>query len=994
VRTIASSTDPRPEDLDELDVDGSRASTDDSLFRELAAAPSRAVASGHLVVEGALVDSRYRLQAKVGAGAMGVVFRATDIRLGREVAIKVQHGSTSDFERLRREARMLARLSHPNVVTVLGVGLHEGAPYVAMELLAGGSSRQWLARHAKGWRDVVALYLQAARGLHAAHSLGIVHRDFKPDNLLVTEDGVAKVADFGLAAGALAEPLDEHLTRSLDRAGIEPHAEVALTREGALVGTPAYLSPEQIAGGPADARSDQFAFCASLFQSLLGALPFPGTTAPDVLERIASGRIAWPKTRRTLPRWLVAVLRRGLALDPSRRFASMDALRRALAGPRPGGRVAAVAALCGLVLFVGTRQSPTDPRCIDDPSGEWLANRIAISKRLGDTSSAWTRLDRHLADRGVAWNAAWVTACAAERSDATEVARATMDRRLGCLAGERLATDALFELLDTAGPDELARLLDGVSGWTDPLSCIASTADATQADAASADRDAEIERLLVRADVARRAGHAQYAATLADVALVHATRLGHAPSIARALVARGRARHSLGHLTSALDDLAAGYAAAERIGERESMRVSAMTLASIQRAIDPVAATEWINTARRTLHRWPDDADDQVLLAAYEADILVQRDAWDEAERLLDEAALIGEREALPDDVIATVWLERAALATERGDFGNAVSHADRARELLENAYGPDHFRNAVVWSALGYIYASAGNLPEARRHHRRSVELAASPGGGVRRETIFGMIELSTLESRLGDPDAALRLLAQTRAAIASLPDATQELGEALGDAEGLILLDADRPVEALAAFERSLDAVEQRYGSAHPHLRSPLMNIALAARASDRPEVAARALARALEIQERSDASDPIAADLYHSHGFELLERGDIDRAEAAFDRAEHALHVAFGDDHTDHAWPALGKARVALARGEAALALEHCARAEAVWTGDVDPHGAADLAQTKAEALWAVGRRDEAIATARAALALRPTHQGLAAWIDTVALRLQPD
>ncbi|HEU5060205.1 MAG TPA: serine/threonine-protein kinase, partial [Kofleriaceae bacterium] len=225
--------------------------------------------------------------------------------------------------RLLREARAMAQLRHPNVVAVYEVGEHRGHVFLAMELLAGGTLgaeiRRLRAAGAPDWRRVVALFTGAARGLIAAHDAGMVHRDFKPDNVLIDRDGRVAVADFGLVGDFGArEPADEG---DADVPIGEP-----LTRSSIVVGTPAYMAPEQQIGQPLDARADQFAFCAALYEALHGQLPFPGRTRNEYLDAVKTGALRSAPGDSRVPAWLDEVLARGLAHDPQDRWPSMQAL--------------------------------------------------------------------------------------------------------------------------------------------------------------------------------------------------------------------------------------------------------------------------------------------------------------------------------------------------------------------------------------------------------------------------------------------------------------------------------------------------------------------------------------------------------------------------------------------------------------------------------------------------------------------------------------------
>ena len=286
---------------------------------------------------------RYVVGERVGAGAMGTVYAAHDPDLDRQVALKVMRRRSSGEElraRLLREGQAMARLTHPGVITVYDVGTLDDQLFVAMELVTGGTLRDWLARRPRDWREVLDVLRRAGAGLACAHASGLVHRDFKPDNVLVGDDGRVRVTDFGLARATRDESSD---VAPLDAAG-DP-LEATLTRTGALVGTPAYMAPEQLRGEAVDARADIFSFCVALYEALYGDRPFDGSTLVALRDAIERGAVRPAPRGSRVPRGLRRALVVGLRAEPGDRYASMDALLRALddAIPRSRTRTALVA---------------------------------------------------------------------------------------------------------------------------------------------------------------------------------------------------------------------------------------------------------------------------------------------------------------------------------------------------------------------------------------------------------------------------------------------------------------------------------------------------------------------------------------------------------------------------------------------------------------------------------------------------------------------------
>jgi predicted Ser/Thr protein kinase len=283
---------------------------------------------------------RYQIEAEIGAGAMGVVYRARDPELDRTLAIKLvttRRGATSR-DRLLREAQAMAKVRHPNVVPIFDVGTHGDGIFVVMPLISGGTLRAWMRAARRSWQDVVDRLTAAGRGLAAAHAAGLVHRDFKPDNVLVGDDGEVMVADFGLALAT-----SDDTAVSADGAPSPAHA----IETSSIAGTPAYMAPEQRAGAALDARTDQFAFCVAFWEGLFGERPGDAATRTLVRGPFASRTLAADAKR--APAWLAAALERGLSADPARRWPSIAALLDHVRARRQRPRRVALAAAAATV---------------------------------------------------------------------------------------------------------------------------------------------------------------------------------------------------------------------------------------------------------------------------------------------------------------------------------------------------------------------------------------------------------------------------------------------------------------------------------------------------------------------------------------------------------------------------------------------------------------------------------------------------------------------
>jgi serine/threonine protein kinase len=297
---------------------------------------------------------RYLVLSTLGAGGMGVVFAAYDPQLDRKVALKllrsgVQLNSKDAQKRLRREAQAIAQLSHPNVVGVYDVGTtDEGDLYIAMEFVEGDTLTTWLEAYPRTWREILDVFLQAGRGLVAAHGVGLLHRDFKPDNVLVGGDGRVRVTDFGLARSLLVDNESERgqLVLLMPTALSSP-----LTATGTVLGTPRYMPPEQLTGPDIDARADQFSFCVALHEALYGEHPLPGGTSVSMLEK-GDKALAPPESSK-LPTSIQRAVARGLEKERIKRFPTMAALMIELVPPPPRVTRRGVALVVAGVVVVG-----------------------------------------------------------------------------------------------------------------------------------------------------------------------------------------------------------------------------------------------------------------------------------------------------------------------------------------------------------------------------------------------------------------------------------------------------------------------------------------------------------------------------------------------------------------------------------------------------------------------------------------------------------------
>ncbi|MFO0637321.1 MAG: serine/threonine-protein kinase [Nannocystaceae bacterium] len=439
------------------------------------------------------VLGRYVVDTLIGRGAMGVVVRAYDPELDRTVALKLLADGGTGLHagaraRLLREAQAMARLSHPNIVRVHDVGVVDEQAFVAFERIDGGTLRSWW-HTGRTLAEILATYAAAGRGLAAAHEAGLVHRDFKPDNVLIDRNGGVFVTDFGLVR--VGPPTRPSVSRAM--AALPQLDDADVTVAGAIVGTPAYMAPEQLEGGEVDERSDQFSFCVALYEAVYGTRPFVGTTVDRLASAVMREQFAPVPAGRRVPGWLRGLLRKGLRRYPGERFASMHALLHELAAAPRRRRVATVAiatmAAGALAIALGSWSRSRPCRALERDDAARVA---AIAAELAAPRASDDPLLRDAATAASAWQQRWSAAreqaCRAsfERGERSREGFTAVD---ACLEAAHAELVALGEQL-RAPPSspQRARVAAAAARLPDPHACrrrlAAAEDDATASSAA------------------------------------------------------------------------------------------------------------------------------------------------------------------------------------------------------------------------------------------------------------------------------------------------------------------------------------------------------------------------------------------------------------------------------------------------------------------------------------------------------------------------------
>lgn len=845
---------------------------------------------------------RYEVREALGEGGMGVVYSAWDGSLGRAVALKLLSARSGKADRRRarmmREAQALAKLSHPNVVQVYEVGAQGDDVFVAMELVDGLNLREWVKQSDRSTREIEGVFAQAATGLSAAHRRDLVHRDFKPSNVIVGSDGRVRVVDFGLAYGPglgteSVEPDDNSTTSG------------RLTRTGAIMGTPAYMAPEQFRGEVADARADQFSFCVSLFEALTGSRPY---RYADLRDRVPDAEVTgWG----LVPRLWRGPLRRGLSLDPSDRWPNMDALLRALQRRRSWRRRAPwlAAGGAGLALWMTSSTDATDP-CAGVPASPagWDDDR---SEQIGAAFSAtgapyasdvWASARSNVESFAKRWTNTREEVCRANPSPdalaclvrAQTVFEAVLAEyqdvdtsNVGTIhplstlleSPKRCASSEPLAFSDDANPDQLTMLARARAELA------ANRADEALATLETLTRAPEIQNTDAMAEVfrLRSQGHAIQAddsAALQDVA----RSLDEANSpLARALglvawvrllIGQERtdsARDGLRLLLPAVSETSPASLRADLLelraqleprtdraastlledalqlriaaGDQQQASRTRMAIANTLSEADDEATVargeallrDVVAERRRTLgERHPAYAESLFNLAVYLADVRLD---WSAAEKLLSQADAI-EGRALGTDAPA-----RARTRLKLGEMLVRLERLEEAQTMLDSAWArlkslpSTHSDHIAGRTLLATFTLSQGDYPASLEHHQALEQLAP--------EDVFIQQNIAYLSAQLGNPQEAMLAVARARALTLVAPD-------------------LDRPTRALLElYFLTIDAQVARLEGRPEESRAILKGIEAAATKyeapADRPDLEAQLELLQPEIDAVREMLDP---------------------------------------------------------------------------------------------------------------------------------------
>lgn len=772
---------------------------------------------------------RFSVEGQLGQGGMATVLRARDETLDREVALKLLHLELDSRHepRLLREAQALARLSHPNVVQVYEVGEHDGQPFIAMELVRGETLSAWQAER-RPWREAVQIYIQAGRGLAAAHAQGLVHRDFKPSNAILDEDGRVRVLDFGLARQVGADDAP-----STGRQVVIPSSalEADLTRTGSLMGTLAYMAPEQRRGEVADEKSDQFSFFVSLYEAIYGERPYPRDTSGVVFGDETEVRA--PRVDVTAPPALRAALLRGVAVDPSGRFPSMNdalaAMEQLVAPKRRWLAMGAVGAVA--VAGVGAMQyARVGFRCegadaiVHELWGETQRTALEASMQASSlpyAEATWSRVSAKLDAYGEQWAAQQTEACEATRVTETQP-ESVLALRTACLERGRAALEETVSALLRDGESaamygtQVVAHLPALDRCQDVEALQAEVPPPSDPDVLA--RVGEIRQTLAEVRALRDTAALDESATLADEALAAARNTDYAPLLAEALLESASSKIERGEYANGEALLLEAYETAAEAGHRTAEAFAAAELAYVvgsrqDRRSDGML---WGRIALAISRRPNAKPDAEPRAASNYADVHLSLGDGDSIRRAIELYRLAAPAweaaRGVDDPELGAIYHNLAIAYRMAGDMDASLEALERARELTEGSQGPDHPHMAEVLETLGNFHANTGAVEKGLDFLEQALAIKDAALGPSHPQTIFVRMNYARVLIDVGRTEQALAVSEQAVTglqAAESPPFVRAEAHLLLGRS----LLSMKRADEALPALETGLRWAKEVY-------------------------------------------------------------------------------------------------------------------------------------------------------------------------------------
>jgi tetratricopeptide (TPR) repeat protein len=789
-----------------------------------------------VILERGQTIDRFVVLGLVGRGGMGEVYAAYDPELDRKVAIKLlrARGDTGEGRtRLLREAQAIAKLQHPNVVVVYDVGTFGDSVFIAMEFVEGRTAGGWLHAETRTRREILQVYLAAGRGLVAAHAAGLVHRDFKPDNVMVTNDGQVRVMDFGLARqigddeppsraqGAAAAAAgsgdadvsgyDPEATADLGPAGVRDVAPTSgkylslkLTQTGAMLGTPAYMAPEQFAVQATDARTDQFSFCVALYEALYGKRPFEGDSFLALMTNVTTGAVTEAPAKAKVPGWMRRVVVRGLATDPDQRFSSMTALLTALETD-PTVRLRRIAtaflvlsSLGGAAVAAHRATSSKVTLCqggqarlagIWEPDGARSARKDTIHRAFAATGKSYAQqafagVTRMLDEYSAKWTRMYADACEATNVRG-EQSSEVLDLRMGCLQDRLAGVRALSDVFASAD----GKVVENAVTAAGSLPLVDRCADVTLLKAViKPPQDEPTLRLVdtVRAERAklsafRASGRCLEAVKASDALIARARATGYFPILAEVLNTAAVVNSDCGDPVVTVRQYHEAYSVALQAHHDEAATEAATVLSGMlpDRRGDIAGGREWLGIARAMIGRIGGHQLFELWVLQNEATILTMEGHAAEGAELAERVRAGKEKLHGKDHPDTLQSAQGRALALDvAGRHEEALLVEASVVEGFSRVLGPEHPSVAMASSNEGEFLNALHRHAEAKAKFQRAIAIWRQSGVDPYFLS-FGLTGLGIAELGLRNATAAVRALEAALPIRMAAPDDHERLGE-----------------------------------------------------------------------------------------------------------------------------------------------------------------------------------------------------------------------
>ena len=728
-----------------------------------------------LLARGATVG-RYLVLERLGSGGMGIVYAAYDPELDRKIALKLLRparkasGNKSREARMVREAKAIAKVSHPNVVAIYDVGVHDGHVFMAMEHLAGGTLTDWMAPGKKRtWREIVNMFIEIGHGLAGAHTEGLIHRDFKPDNVLLDKNGKPKIVDFGLVRLSAAGDLEDSGTALRDAGdevssatSIAAFAALApemlagpLTRTGALMGTPAYMAPEQYSGKRVDERSDQFAFCVTLYEALYGERPFAGDTVLALADSVMQGRAREPRRDSDVPGWLRRAVLRGIDVNPSKRFAQLDDLITVFANDPAkrtkmwmiaGTTLGVMLAAVGVAHRMGAGQHALCTGAGARLGGIWepgsgtserkaAVHRAFASSGKSYAEQAFTGAARLLDQYVTRWTTMYTDACEATQVRGEQSAE-VLDLRMACLNDRLGNARALSDVFATADGTVVENAVSAAAALPPLDHCadvpLLRAVVKPPENPATRKRVDELRGSLADLIALRDSGQCARAMPRAGALISDVRAVGYQPLLAETLYESAQLGSSCGDIAETLQRLRDAHSAATASRNDEvAAQASALIPSFAMNRLGQVGvAREWLGVARGAVARLGRETLADAMLAQAEGMLAVSEGAFGRALTAAEHSIAVTRRLLGPDDPLTIQWVaNKGNWQVTAGRLDEALQTDIQARTHFERVLGSEHPRVALVSNNEGEALNLLGRYPEAEVAYQRAVKLDRQSG-------------------------------------------------------------------------------------------------------------------------------------------------------------------------------------------------------------------------------------------------------------------------